>query len=122
MIWFKRELKRNPQLRQRFQAQIQAPACLNNLKEIGRALQVYQEDHGSYPGSLDELYPKYLAEKNRWYCPTRKPGEEPTKYQYVHPAADAKPETPVITCRNHPGLILHLQKNGEVKPERVKEE
>lgn len=121
VIWFKRELKRNPELRQRFQAQIQAPACLKNLQEIGRALQVHQEDHGRYPDSLEELYPKYLVQKGRWYCPTQQPGKEPSKYEYLPPAGDAKPETPVITCPRHPGLILRLLENGEVKTERAKE-
>lgn len=34
------------------------------LGQMGRALEEYHEDNGSYPSSLDQLYPKYITNKS----------------------------------------------------------
>jgi len=47
-------------------------ACLRNLHEIGLALQGFRDDHhGRYPDWVWwELYPRYLASRRVFCCPT----------------------------------------------------
>ncbi|MHB2020029.1 MAG: hypothetical protein ACYCW6_24080 [Candidatus Xenobia bacterium] len=44
-----------------FVARQQAQVCVDNLKRIKQALELYKIDYGVYPTTLDALVPKYLA-------------------------------------------------------------
>ena len=73
-------------------------SCLNNLKETGTALSMYQKDHGEIPyhhntkrnffwggaqdkklfcGSIDLLYPSYVSSAALYYCPSDTEDVEP---------------------------------------------
>ena len=43
--------------------------CTHNLTEIGKALQVYEKEHGDFPKWLSELHPKFLTNPNVLICP-----------------------------------------------------
>ena len=75
-------------------------SCLNNLKEFGSALAMYQKDHGGeippshntergswdanqkrYPRSWDMLYPGYISSGSLYWCPSDTEDEEPVEYE-----------------------------------------
>ncbi len=43
--------------------------CKGHLLEIGKAIQVYQKEHGDFPQWLSDLHPQYLPEANLLICP-----------------------------------------------------
>lgn len=47
-------------------------ACLNNMREMGRALYIYAKEHqGKFPDTLEELYAaQYIADHNILDCPS----------------------------------------------------
>ena len=45
--------------------------CTQNLLAIGKAIEIYQKDHGDLPEWLSELHPKYLQDANLLLCPGR---------------------------------------------------
>ncbi|MBI3088252.1 MAG: type II secretion system protein [Candidatus Omnitrophica bacterium] len=45
--------------------------CQNNLKQIYYAISAYRDDHNEqYPGSLDDLYDRYLDDLEVFKCPS----------------------------------------------------
>ena len=96
--------------------------CTQNLIAIGKAIEVYQKEHGDFPAWLSDLHPKYLAEANQLLCPSDKEGgkpiytpntdpEMPVSYSYeLNPQyRDWKIEQrkvygdamPIVRCRHH---------------------
>ena len=51
--------------------------CTQNLLTIGKAIQVYQKEHGGFPGWLSELHPKYLSDASSLLCPADTKGGKP---------------------------------------------
>ena len=51
--------------------------CKQHLTEIGKAIQVYQKEHGDFPEWLSELHPKYLPDASVLRCPADKLGGKP---------------------------------------------
>ncbi|MHB0912097.1 MAG: type II secretion system protein [Armatimonadota bacterium] len=86
--------------------------CLENVTEIGAALDRYQRRNGEYPKSLSELYPGFM-QKNILHCPA-----DGGEYEYTRPKVDAPPKTIIVTCRRHVILkgrapnLVRLQKDG----------
>ena len=97
-------------------------ACTQNLRAIGKAVQVYHNDHGDFPLWLSELYPKYLSDANLLLCPADEEGGKsfyiinedpkmPVSYGYqFHPKyREEKTEQrkvygdaiPLVRCRHH---------------------
>lgn len=75
-------------------------ACLNNIKNIGTGMAMYQNDHGQWPESLRDIHPDYIESKGIFQCPAAGDdgGEEfPDSYIYRKPPADAdRMNTPVV--------------------------
>lgn len=44
-------------------------SCLKNLKYIGAALAMYQQDHEGLPPTLSALFPGYIGDKKLFVCP-----------------------------------------------------
>ena len=69
-------LKKSGERRQQFQDKRK---CLENLRQISLTLHMYAADHDEkFPESLNDLYPKYLAESDILRCPAKK-----VTYAYV---------------------------------------
>ena len=71
-----------------------------DLREIWLALEGYRADHdGAWPGSLADLYPECLRDKESLSCPTipSVPGIKPrTSYGYVPCRNDAPADTIIV--------------------------
>ena len=46
--------------------------CTQNLNTIGKAVQLYLNDHNDYPEWLSDLHPKYLQDPSILLCPADK--------------------------------------------------
>ena len=44
-------------------------ACMNNLKQLGTAMDLYRGAYGHFPSKLSDLYPKYVSDLNSFSCP-----------------------------------------------------
>ena len=96
--------------------------CKQHLIEIGKAIQVYQKEHGDFPQWLSDLYPQYLPKAHLLLCPadgrdgrtvftSNRDPKMPVSYGYqFHPAYRvAKTEErlmygdvlPLVRCRHH---------------------
>ncbi len=96
--------------------------CKQHLLKIGKAIQVYQKEHGDFPQWLSDLYPQYLPKANLLLCPadglrgrtvfaSNRDPKMPVSYGYqFHPAYRvAKTEErlmygdvlPLVRCRHH---------------------
>ena len=89
--------------------------CTQNLLAIGKAIQVYQREHGDFPGWLSDLHPKYLPDATLLLCPADTNGGEPIFY------INADPEMPVsYGYQFHPGYRERTRANltvyGDVVP------
>lgn len=51
--------------------------CMNNLKQIGIAIKIFEQDHHRLPNDLFELYPNYINTKEILVCPS-----DPTPWHY----------------------------------------
>jgi len=61
--------------------------CQENLRRIGRALQLYAEQHeGRYPGALSDLWPGYIQDASVLVCPGAAKRGVPQQ-SYAFPAA-----------------------------------
>ena len=50
--------------------QAAASACINNVKQIGLALQMYAQDHkNKFPDDLKEIYQSYFKNPSVFWCP-----------------------------------------------------
>lgn len=63
--------------------------CTQNLLAIGKAIEIYQKDHGDLPEWLSELHPKYLQDANLLLCPADEGSGKPI---FTH---NADPKMPV---------------------------
>lgn len=100
--------------------------CLNNLKQIYTAMQLYlTANNEEYPpaenwGTL--LYPEYIDDEEIFDCQD-KPGKGTAAnpdYTYIQPTSIAPSTTVIITDANHPGFTdkksgVYLYKGGNVK-------
>jgi hypothetical protein len=110
--------------------------CMNNLKQIGIAMQIYSDDNESkYPPKLSDLYPRYAASPDLFICPTvggeiqevrkadgdidvelmRKIIDEKTNYVYVSGLTTDAPADMVIIYEktgNHDGAGGNVMCNG----------
>ena len=89
--------------------------CTQNLVAIGKAIQVYQKEHGDFPAWLSDLHPKYLADANSLLCPADTIGGKPIFL------INADPRMPVsYGYQFHPGYRARTQENlavyGDVIP------
>lgn len=96
--------------------------CKQHLLDIGKALQVYRQEHGDFPQWLSDLYPHYLPKANLLLCPadglsgrtvfaSNRDPKMPVSYGYqFHPAYRVtKTEErlmygdvlPLVRCRHH---------------------
>ncbi|MDE0089201.1 MAG: hypothetical protein OXU23_26030, partial [Candidatus Poribacteria bacterium] len=62
------------------QSQKNMEICKQHFREIGKAIQAYNKEHGDFPKSLSELHPKYLPDANLLLCPADKEGGKPISY------------------------------------------
>jgi hypothetical protein len=44
-------------------------ACMNNLKGLGLAMDLYRQASGRFPAKLSDLYPKYITDLGSFSCP-----------------------------------------------------
>jgi len=119
MFWVFRLLSTNPAFKKAFNQSQARQQCKLNLEEIGGALQRYSRRNGSYPTSLDQLYPNFLEKKASLHCPAD-PRPDAVSYDYYPPATNAPGTTLVAECRRHvmfenePPWKLQLFKDGRV--------
>lgn len=112
--------------------------CTQNLNTIGKAVQLYLNDHDDYPEWLSDLHPKYLQGPNILICPADKEKgqvffafNEDKKlsisydYQFHPEYREEKSEQrliygdimPLVRCRHHQKQnfkCLNLSFSGEV--------
>jgi hypothetical protein len=43
--------------------------CMQQLQQIGKALNAYRDERHQFPPRLEALYPKYLADREAFHCP-----------------------------------------------------
>jgi prepilin-type N-terminal cleavage/methylation domain-containing protein len=68
--------------------------CKSHLTTIGLALRMWQDDHASYPATLQDLYRQgYVTDDAVLRC--SKTGAD---YYYHAPAAGGRSETPLCAC------------------------
>jgi prepilin-type N-terminal cleavage/methylation domain-containing protein len=100
--------------------------CLNNLKQIYTAMQLYiSAENEQYPAAADWgslLYPAYLDDDKVFDCQdTVEIGSaSDPDYVYTQPTAADASSTVIIEDRNHPGYAdkksgVYLYKGGNVK-------
>ena len=101
--------------------------CLNNLKQIYTAMQLYiTANNEQYPtaagwGSL--LYPEYLDDENVFDCQDKTGAGSASNPDYSYtaqPTSGTTSNTVIITDVNHPGFAdkgngVYLYKGGNVK-------
>ena len=96
-------------------------ACMNNLKGLGVAMDLYRQAYGHFPAKLSDLYPKYITDLGSFSCPgnpreIRRPEDIDSLAGYVLFKVDvpADPlssldwmDKPLLTDRrrNHPGKM-----------------
>ena len=51
--------------------------CTQNLLAIGKAIEVYEKEHGDFPVWLSDLHPKHLGDGNVFICPADPKGGKP---------------------------------------------
>jgi len=79
------------------QERVRRAGCLNNLQQIGQAIDAYRREHtGKYPASIGELYPKYLSDRRILICRLLKLPVLSSCYQrclcaYSHPRQTGRP-------------------------------
>ena len=81
-----------------------------DTKDVGinnNFLAVYQDEHEAMPGSLDDLYPKYVSNREAFVSlmdeqPPTTPGGMPCSYVYAAPPPEADPFT--IICHTRKGV------------------
>ena len=110
-----------PVVEQGMQVMQTITVCTGNLQSIGTAIERYRSEHsGQYPTSLEDLVPKYLADKSVLKCPADAPVQREVSYEYKLPPAGAPPETIVVKCDRHnmAGQSVHLvlRSDGKVVP------
>jgi len=101
--------------------------CLNNLKQIYTAMQLYitaeNEQYPAVSGWGGLLYPQYLDDDNVFDCQDKagKGTASNPDYSYtVQPTSGMTSNTVIITDANHPGFTdknsgVYLYKGGNVK-------
>jgi hypothetical protein len=73
--------------------------CKQNLGAIGEGLQSYAAEHeGSYPETLDELYPEHVGQLRRLSCPAVSEREPGTGYLFPAAGANAPAPETVVVC------------------------
>ncbi len=114
--------------------------CKQHLLEIGKAIQVYQQENGDFPEWLSELHPEYLPDVNLLLCPADSVGGKalfppnidpkmPVSYGYgFHPGYRKRTTEnramygdvlPLVRCRHHvnqPFGCLNLSFSFKVYP------
>ena len=84
--------------------------CINNLRQLGTALEMVREDHGEYPQDLSEIYKR--SDRDVWYCPSDRrieARERTILTSYEYPRGDAggaiaeraKEKMLLLVCRHH---------------------
>ena len=71
---------------QRARSQARRTRCMSNLKDFGRAYQLFADDNrGAYPATTDELYsssgdlyPDYITDCRIFWCPEDPDSDEPS--------------------------------------------
>jgi len=100
--------------------------CLNNLKQIYTAMQLYiSAENEQYPAAAGWgglLYPNYLDDDKVFDCQdTTKIGNaSDPDYVYTQPTSETKSNEVIVEDRNHPGYAdkksgVYLYKGGNVK-------
>lgn len=97
--------------------------CINNLRQIGIALNSYALDNdGKFPDTLQALVDnKYLSDSKMLYCPERK--NEIAQYRYKSPGTVSNVEagTPLVECDSDNHLLPNpynvLYGDGHVRSE-----
>ena len=89
------------------QSQKNMEICKQHFREIGKAIQAYNKEHGDFPKSLSELHPKYLPDANLLLCPADKEGGKPISYW------NADPKMPV--SYGYEFLLKNREKKNETR-------
>jgi hypothetical protein len=96
-------------------------ACMSNIHNIGIGLQMYQNHHGEWPESLQDIHPEYINSTDIFRCPAdeaTESGDFPDSYLYRRPSPGADVQnTPVVFDKadNHSGgrVVLFPDKHVE---------
>ena len=101
----------------RVRAASRKASCSSNLRQFGVALSIYAAEFGMNPlNDLTNLYPRYLADKGLYRCPSDRVQREDTYslcYRGGHPAL-LEDDREVIMCPNHSGTPHGLFGDGRV--------
>jgi len=101
--------------------------CLNNLKQIYTAMQLYitanNEQYPTAAGWGGLLYPEYLDDENVFDCQDKTGAGTSSNPDYlysVQPTSGTTSTTVIVTDANHPGFAdkkngVYLYKGGNVK-------
>ncbi len=111
-------VSRQPEFKQAMSTGVQVAQCQANMQEIYQAIGRYrQRNNDSYPQSLNELVPRYLAEAGKLKCPADT-SDVPTSYRYLRPTKDSPETAPLLQCDHHKvmnqSLPVILLKNGQI--------
>ena len=97
--------------------------CQNNLKQIFYAISAYRDDHNEqFPASLDDLYDRYLDDREIFKCPSSKnpvpasPSAGDYDYNGGKLSPASKSTEPLVEDKdgNHPDGVNVLRAGGQV--------
>ena len=96
--------------------------CQNNLKQIYYAISAYRDDHNEqYPGSLDDLYDRYVDDLEVFKCPSSAHAVPASPsggdYEFKTGLSPASKSTdPIVEDKdgNHPDGVNTIRVGGQV--------
>jgi hypothetical protein len=83
---------------------------LNGDRGLQGALQRYRYREGTYPPSLEDLYPDFVTRHSVFHCPADPSPASNISYRYRRPFPAAPADTIILTCEHHslPGVRIRL--------------
>lgn len=118
-FWIYSALSKSPIFKNVYKDANKMVVCLQQLDQLGGALDRYSQKNGKYPQKLDELYPTFLETKTVLHCPADPGPADTVSYEYKVPDKKALGTTVVVVCNRHTMInspvSLRLQKDGTIK-------
>lgn len=86
-------------------------ACADNLKQLGLGLKLYAAEHdGKCPASLEAIFPEYMPDRTRFFCPS---ANHPTPDTGSGPLVSDYELIPGVTFDSSSGKVLIQEKSTQ---------